>query len=462
MSREDAPGAPGTGGGPAMGGGAPPPSVELLQQQAMALYRGGRLADAFRACRQILAARPDRADVLGFAGMLALKLGDDAEAARLYRAAVARRPGYAEAHYNLGNALKKLGRAKEALQAYGRAAQLRPELAPAHHNLGSVLQAEGRLDEAAEAYQRVLALVPEAAETLRNLGIVRQTQGRLDEALESYRRALRAAPGWPRAYNNLATVLLERGDAKGAAAACDDWLAANPGSTEALAFKCVALNELGDKRGLGFLLDFDRFVLSERQAAPPGYASLAAFNQALAAHVLGHPTLKLPPEDDPTYHHPALHITDELLVEPKGPMADLERLILAAIEDYRQAITAGPPHPFAENWPARWRLASWAVVLEGEGNLVPHIHLDGYLGGAYYPQLPETMKSAAGKGDQSGWFELGRPPTELPATAAPEVRAIRPEEGLMLLFPSYFYHCTLPFKSDERRITIAFDLVPED
>ena len=64
-------------------------------------------------------------------------------------------------------------------------------------------------------------------------------------------------------------------------------------------------------------------------------------------------------------------------------------------------------------------------------------------------------------GRRPGWFELGRSPMELQKMAAPQVRAIKPEEGLMLLFPAYFYHGTVPFESAQRRISIAFDVVPE-
>ncbi len=38
----------------------------------------------------------------------------------------------------------------------------------------------------------------------------------------------------------------------------------------------------------------------------------------------------------------------------------------------------------------------------------------------------------------------------------------RPEEGLMLLFPSYFYHRSVPFEAAERRISISFDVLPVD
>jgi hypothetical protein len=32
---------------------------------------------------------------------------------------------------------------------------------------------------------------------------------------------------------------------------------------------------------------------------------------------------------------------------------------------------------------------------------------------------------------------------------------------MLLTFPSYFWYRTLPFDSDEERISIAFDLIPD-
>ncbi len=45
---------------------------------------------------------------------------------------------------------------------------------------------------------------------------------------------------------------------------------------------------------------------------------------------------------------------------------------------------------------------------------------------------------------------------------APEVRFYRPEEGPMFLFPSYFYHRTVSFESEQPRVSIAFDILRDD
>lgn len=437
--------------------------VDVLQQQAGAAFQAGRFADALAACRRILIVQPKRPDVLAFAGTVAMRMGDFGEAARFYADAVRLKPDFVEAHYNRGNALKAIGKPRDAIDSYRRALDLNPELAPAHHNLGSVFQALEDWDEAEACYRRVLEIAPDAADTHRNLGVVMEKSGDLAAAEVAYRAALDLNPGWPLALSNLVPVLFEQGKAGDAFAACDAWLRSVPGDMQALALKAAAFNETGDARGRDALLDYDRFVEVRRWDPPEGYASVDAFNAALAEHVLAHPTLKVPPTDDPTYHHPKLQISEELLAEPHpgaglGPMAELGAMMEQAVAEYLAARPADAGHPFLANPPAKFRISSWAAVLRGAGNLVPHIHLDGYLSGVYYVRIPGVVASGGGK---AGWFELGRPPGEIQFRAEPSTRPIQPEEGLMILFPAYFYHGTIPFDSDEIRISIAFDVVPD-
>jgi hypothetical protein len=39
-------------------------------------------------------------------------------------------------------------------------------------------------------------------------------------------------------------------------------------------------------------------------------------------------------------------------------------------------------------------------------------------------------------------------------------RIERPEIGRLVIFPSYFWHGTVPFESESPRLTVAFDMVP--
>ncbi|HLJ62572.1 MAG TPA: tetratricopeptide repeat protein [Stellaceae bacterium] len=421
-----------------------------LWQQAVALYRGGRKEEALATCRQLLLLQPAQAEVLALAGTIELERGAPGEAAAYFTRAIAAKKDFTEAHYNLGNALLAMDRKEEAVESYRKAVKLRPDLVVIHNNLGKAYQELKRWEEAAKAYRRAAALDPGNAVIERNLGIVLEAQGHHAAALIAYRKAVALNPSWSLAYSNLANGLLENGHAEEVVTVCDQWLAACPGTIEAIGLKSVALDELGRREEARHLVDLDRFVRVIACDADAG------FNAALVDEVLAHPTLKVPDTSDPRYHGPHLLVSSQLFAGTEGALARLEAIVDTEIKAYLASVAVGDPHhPYLVKPPKRWRLIAWAAVLDRQGNLWPHIHYDGYVSGVYYPKIPR-MEGA----HDAGWFELGRPPDRFRYAKAPEVRVIEPVEGRMILFPSYFYHRTVPFAADERRISIAFDAKP--
>ncbi len=102
------------------------------------------------------------------------------------------------------------------------------------------------------------------------------------------------------------------------------------------------------------------------------------------------------------------------------------------------------------SWPgagpgARRITAMWAIVsrkgLEGK----PHKH-SGLISGAYYVDAGDCDQD--GNGAFAVYTEQGR---QL-------VRTIRPETGLMLMFPNTLWHGVLRYDSDKPRIVISFNL----
>jgi Flp pilus assembly protein TadD len=437
------------------------PAPARLWQRAVSLYQAGRWREAMAVCRNLLAAVPKQPAVLGLAGLVALQIDNAAEAVALLTRAVELRPDAADLHYNLANALRRLGRVEEAVAVYRRAASYGPDLLPIRNNLGAALQSLGRHAEAAEAFRYALRLAPNDAELHRNLGIALEGDGKLDGAIAAYRRALALKPGWPQIYRNLTNALLTARDARGTIALCDAWLDVEPGAIEAIGLKAVALDEIGDRAGARHLVDLDRFLRQAPVTAPPpGYASLDAFNAALAQHLLADPTLAAPAQHDVHYHGPAFRTTGELFDRPSGPLVALESLIKTQIADYLAAVaTPSPDHPYLARPPRRWRVIAQATVLDRTGNLAPHVHYSGYVSGVYYVRIPAFVTAA--QADHAGWFEIGRPPPRFHHAGRPEARFIEPREGMMLLFPSYFYHSTVPFDRAETRISVAFDACPE-
>ena len=102
------------------------------------------------------------------------------------------------------------------------------------------------------------------------------------------------------------------------------------------------------------------------------------------------------------------------------------------------------------------------AVASYTGNQDAHIHFDGHLSGCYYVRIPDEV-SASDNGEDgtvAGGFEVGRPPPEFGCRRKHRHRVIKPQEGMIVLFPSYMYHQTIPFQSEQRRICVAFDVMP--
>ena len=440
-------------------------TIAELERAAAAHIDAGRMDDALGAAAEIQRLAPDAPDALGAAGTIAMRAGRRGEAARFFMAQMEALDqtgsGDAMAYNRLGHTLRNLNAPRLAINAFKRSANRAPQMVENHVLLADLLEKIGEYDVAETACQHALQLSPGNPDVMATLGVVMHRKGRPAEAADAYRVALAAHPEWDFLYNNLAAALMEAGSADELVSVCDAWLDRSPDDIEALSFKALALNEAGRRDEARQLLDFDRFVRTHIVAVPEGYEDLADFNTALEAHVLAHPTLATPPEDHPTWHHPRLQITEEILDGDKGPVADLERLMNEAISAYQEAVPQDPDHPFLANPPSDWTLSAWGAVLNGAGNQQPHIHEDGYLSGVYYIRIPDEVSSEENdeQAGYAGGFEVGRPPDELHCHAEPEIRAIRPYEGLMLLFPAFMYHRTIPFESDTKRICIAFDVV---
>lgn len=325
-----------------------------------------------------------------------------------------------------------------------------------------VLLKLGRERQAADVATGAVATVNKDATALGEIAIVLHRSGRLEQACEIYRQAAILAPDRDFLFHNWCLALMTLGEPTQAAEISARWLTHKPGNIRALAFRALSLWECGDAAA-GFLLDFDRFVRTAPIAVPDGYQCLDAFNAALESAVLNHPTLATPDESHPTYHDPHLKITEEILGEERGPIRDLEAVIQDHVDAYFSFLGKDRCHPFVKYRPRSYRLSGWAAVLDRQGNQHQHIHEDGYLSGCYYIRIPDEVRNQqAGEGAAvSGGLEVGRPPDELNCKRQPSVRTIRPEPGLMVLFPAYMFHRTIPFESKEQRICIAFDVLPE-
>lgn len=420
------------------------------------LARSLEFAPAAQAFARAVALSPDLAAAHVNLGNTLRRLNRHEESANSYRRAIALDPRSAQARFNLGNVLADAGDLDEAVAAFEAAIELDPAYLAAKTNVGNVLLRQERHEEALCRFVDVVAADPAFPRAHYNVGVALQALERFAMAIPAYRRALERDPDNLETWNNLCISLLRDAQPADALAACEQYLERAPANRKPLAYQAAALIELGRRDEAGALLDFKRMILRHKVAPPPGFDSTASFNATLSRHVQQHSTLAFEPAGKSTRGGSQ---TGELLVGERGPAACFEGIIASAVAAYmRHVRNVLPGHPYVARLPQRWRLATWAVVLRSQGYQGPHFHPDGYISGVYYVSLPETM--TADHGDV-GCIEFGRTSDAIGGSREPLLELVRPHEGLMLLFPSYFYHRTMPFESETPRISVAFDILPD-
>ena len=411
------------------------------------MERGGRNTDALDAYRKAAVLVPGHAGALMGQGNAYKALGRLHEAEGAYASALALNPSSPEASTNLAAVLQEKGDFEGAADHSRRALKAAPEMPEARYNLGIALQEMGEFEDALDAYRRVLAAEPGHAAAALNIAVALQQLGRLEDAGDAFRRTLDIDAGFAMAAANFADLRLEQGECEAALAVCDGFLSGRPADTQVLAFRDLVLGDLGQRS----LVDLEGFLEPLTISPPESYAGLSAFNEALARHVEEHASLSSSPQSHATRE--ARH-SGELRGE--GPVADLETAIWDAAGAYRRELRCAPGHPWLASAPDNLSLSVWGVVMEGRGHQIPHIHPAAWMSGVYYARVPDFI--AERDGDKAGWIEFGRPPDRFHNKVQPETRAFRPEAGLMILFPSSFYHRTIPFEEAGSRVSIAFDL----
>jgi tetratricopeptide (TPR) repeat protein len=362
-----------------------------------------------------------------------------------------------EAHYARAAAFASQRRFDDAIVAYRDALAVRPLDLETHLNLGLVLQARGRFDEAIDAYQAATRIAPGVAETQVRLGQALAQKGETTAALAAFERAIALDPLDVRSRLQRAQALRSLGDPTGAQAGFRHALALDPEHVEARAQYSLLLLQMGEREEAAVLLDYPLLLKARQLESVEDWPDMSAFNEALASCVHRHPTLT---RDPPAAATRAGSQTLEILDGRERPILALRHVIEQSIRAYLATVPPIARQVFVTPPPAAWSLQGWAVVLRSGGQQLPHFHPAAFLSGVYYVRVPGIVK--AGNAGEAGCLKFGRPCAGTAGAAAQAetlTASIRPQEGMIVVFPSYFWHCTVPFESDEERICIAFDVI---
>jgi tetratricopeptide (TPR) repeat protein len=432
-----------------------------LLEEALRAQNAGRIEDAARLYEQVLRYQPDNFVACGNLGMIRWQAKDYGASEPLLRRALALAPANPEAHVNLALTFQDLGRFDEAIACCEAALKRSPEHRRALDTLAGALAAAGRYEQAIALLSRIVRKRPGHAKAYAYLGTLYAKLGRLDEAVREFRQASNIDRSDAVSMAAAAECLLLTGKAEESLIEADKALALNAYDVRALGLKTLALAELGRRDEERWLSDPERLIHAHR-LSDIGYGAedVVRLNRALSAFAQKEPTLR---EDPPQYAtFKGWHSTRNLADYPDAPIEELKRFIRHGFEARLARLAEeDAAHPLVRAAPRDYRLDLWTVKLRGGGGkMLPHIHVDGWLSGVYYVDVPAVVDDPGAGG--AGWIKFGTPRADMRISREPLTRTVKPEPGKMLTFPSYFWHDTVPLPEGrgEHRLCYSWDYQP--
>jgi tetratricopeptide (TPR) repeat protein len=435
-----------------------------LFEQALRAHRARRLPEAAQRYEDVLRWDPSHVGALTNLGLARGEMGLLDAAERALREAERLAPRSADVQANLALVLHERKRYAAAIDACERGLKLSPDnklRRKLQNTLATSLVAAARYDDAIALLTRMVDAAPGYAQGHALLGSAYAKLGRCDDAVRAFARATELDSRDSVSFVAAGECLMVARRAAEALPLLERGLAIDPADQRGLALKALALAELGRVEDERWLADPHHFV-QRHPLDTLGYSpdEAAQLTRDLSAFASNEPSLR---EDPPEYATTKAWHSTVNMADDQSPVIARFKALVERVFAQRVASLASedPKHPFVTSAPPRYHLDLWAVRMKGGGGqLLPHIHVSGWLSGVYYVDVPRLVNDPAA--NQAGWIEFGAPRSDIVLTRSPILRRVQPSPGLLITFPSYIWHDTvpLPVDNDEQRLVLAFDLHP--
>ena len=415
----------------------------------------GRAGEAVAACEQAFRLGMDAPQTFALYARALRASGNHERADYAYRQSLIRAPGATEVAVEFANYV---------WMRTGDAAASDVILDGAFHGGGdpsALLQAKATLYEAAGDADRGARLLELASQKMPGdlailLAAIEQALRleRIDDAERYVRLAEAADPAARAVVQSSAIVDLARGRADVALAKIRGALAAHPDDQSLWGWAATAARATGDPL-YAELCDYDAVVGAYDLPVPEGWTSLEAFLKDLGKSLKDIHTYQQHPTNQSLRHGSQ---TMHLLSGSDDPAVKaFFRALDAPIRQHMAKLGQGAD-PLRRRNTQDYRIqGAWSVRLRPGGFHREHFHPEGWLSSAFYVETPDAALETV---DKQGWIGFGRPPFVTDPPMAP-AHFVKPKPGRLVLFPSYMWHGTVPFTTDEARMTIAFDAVPK-
>jgi uncharacterized protein (TIGR02466 family) len=432
-----------------------PGDVEVLLNLGSLQREFSRFDDSIDTYRQVIRLAPQLAAGHASLGIVLYESGDDLGAIASLEKAVQLDPLYLEAHENLKKVRWFRGEHDRVDSSFEQACVQMPGSATAFCHLGAALLLSREYPGAEKALLRAVELDPSRGDAFDALGQVYRNLGRLEPAIAAHQTATSRAPANALFREEFGITLLAARDFERAARELRTGHELHPRRSTMLGYLTVALNELGDP-SVDELVDYEKYVRAASIQIPDGFDSVEAFNAAL------HEELK---QQHSNPHHPmdqtmrgGTQTRNNLFQAPTGLVSVLKKQIQTVIDKYIDELEPNPRHPFLRFINRDYVFTGvWSTIIKERGYDGSHMHNEGWMSGTYYVKVPDFDDAQVKH--QDGCIQFGEPNEPYASERNKTRRVIPPKVGVVVLFPSYYWHGVRSFDRNGVRHSVSYDLI---
>ena len=421
---------------------------------------------------------PNSADAYYNLGIIFKELKEYQKAKSCYEKADNIQPNNTIIQTNLGIIFNDLGEYQKAKDCYEKAIKINPDNGKAHYNLGVIYKDSGELQKAKICFKKVIEINPNEQETHNSLGVIFQELGEYQKAKDCYEKAIEIKPNYGDVYYNLGQLLHERGEYHLAENYFKKAIQIEPNDIRASNSLLTNLYKMNNQSIL--FEELDSIINEGKMNAVIG--SICSRSEVKYGVKKENPFCNNPLDyvlkkdlnekydfknvivkcvnnilkDDSISNRVQKLITNgyqtagNLFANRDFDTNEIQKIIKIEIEKYRLYFKDSK-EGFIKNWPTNYNLNGWLISMKKGGKLSAHMHDLGWLSGSIYINVPQ--KSELESGNLVVCIDENENKNE-------NKKSIDVVTGSLCLFPSSLLHYTIPFESEENRIVLAFDMIP--
>ena len=367
-----------------------------------------------------------------------------------------------------------------ALKIYEDLLRLNPGNFLLSTNLGNLYMAIGKISKAIDCFEVASKKEPNHVSNLEALAIAYQDTGRNKEAIDCFKKVLALDEGKESARYHLARMLVRLNYYSEAIEHFDK---TNYGLSKSHLLEC--LYYLGDKDKFyeHYRELINRKIINPLMASIGSHASIRfnisnkenpfcsdpfnyikkqnisdnnELNNDLISSILEfHKSGESDPKSQPLLSN-GKQSSGNIFLNQRNDIQLLKKILENKVKNYLKEFSTSN-EGFIINWPKNFKIYGWLVSISSGGKLSAHIHKEGWLSGSLYFKMPS--KKTKNEGNIVFSLDGANYPTDGKKF---DKKSVDVNKGDLVLFPSSLFHHTIPFKSNEERVTFAFDIIPQN